>query len=539
MAQPAFDREKTLWTHPALGITGVLLGAMIATMQGRLLSVGLNDLRGALGLGLDEASWLSTFFNAALMFIGPFSVYLGGLLGARRVLLACGVIFSMLAVILPFANSLTVMLGLLAFAGLAAGTFYPLTLSFILRNLPMRYVLFGIAAYAMDIVFTTHLAHSLEAFYITHLSWRWIFWNSALLTPVMLACIYWGIPRQPLPQPKPGQPKPKWNGFLYFSLGCALVYAALDQGQRLDWWRSGLFLALFAGGIFMLLASVTQRLLEANPLVNLRFLWRRNILSLAVVLIFFRFVLLGTVVALPSFLGTIRGYRPEQIGPVLLWIVLPQILCGLLAVWLLGRIDARLVLTAGFTLVAIGCMMNARIDPAWAGSSFWQSQLILAIGQALAFNGLVGSIILEVINTGALERPIDVLTFAGFFQTVRLLGGEIGATFMQHWIATREEFHSNLLGLHVQAGAIDTAHRLAMLRAGLAPESSGIQEAGLRGGALLSLQVRQQAFTLAIADAFTLVAWAAICVMVVIACMGEVKTKYRDVIAAPAPVVAS
>ena len=539
MGQPAFDREKTLWTHPALGITGVLLGAMIATMQGRLLSVGLNDLRGALGLGVDEASWLSTFFNAALMFIGPFSVYLGGLLGARRVLLACGVIFSVLAVILPFANSLTVMLGLLAFAGLAAGTFYPLTLSFILRNLPMRYVLFGIAAYAMDIVFTTHLAHSLEAFYITHLSWRWIFWNSALLTPVMLACIYWGIPQQPLPQPRPGQPKPEWNGFLYFSLGCALVYAALDQGQRLDWWRSGLFVALFAGGIFMLLASLTRRLLQANPLVNLRFLWRRNILSLAVVLIFFRFVLLGTVVALPSFLGTIRGYRPEQIGPVLLWIALPQILCGLLAVWLLGRIDARLVLTAGFTLVAIGCMMNARLDPAWAGSSFWQSQLILAIGQALAFNGLVGSIILEVINTGALERPIDVLTFAGFFQTVRLLGGEIGATFMQHWIATREEFHSNLLGLHVQAGAVDTAHRLAMLRAGLAPQSSGMQEAGLRGGALLSLQVRQQAFTLAIADAFTLVAWTAICVIVVIACMGEVETKYRDVIAAPARAAAS
>ena len=60
-----------------LGVFGVLLGAMIATGMGRLLSVGLADLRGALHLGVDEASWLSTSFNAGMMFIGPFSVYLG------------------------------------------------------------------------------------------------------------------------------------------------------------------------------------------------------------------------------------------------------------------------------------------------------------------------------------------------------------------------------------------------------------------------------------------------------------------------------
>ena len=73
------------------------LGAMIATCTGRLIVVGLVDLRGALHLGVDEASWISSCFNAALMFIGPFSVYLGGLLGARRVLLACACIFTIIS----------------------------------------------------------------------------------------------------------------------------------------------------------------------------------------------------------------------------------------------------------------------------------------------------------------------------------------------------------------------------------------------------------------------------------------------------------
>ena len=434
-ASPAVAPPGIVTTHPMIGILGVLFGAMIATATGRLLSVGLVDLRGSLHLGVDEASWIGTAFNAALMFIGPFSVYLGGLLGARRVLLACAFLFTIICVVLPFSPNLPTMLTLLVLAGLTAGTFYPLTLSFVLRNLPMRYILLGIAAYAMDIVFTTNFSTSLEAWYMDHLSWRWLFWNGAVLTPIMMVLVYFGIPWQPLPQPKEGQPRPSWRGFLYASLGFSCLYVALDQGQRLDWLNSGTIVALIATGVFLLLVTMVRRLRMPNPLINFNFLLRRNTLLLGVVLVFFRFILLSTVVLLPSFLGSVKGFLPLQVGPVLLWVALPQCLCGLLAVYLLQYIDARLILASGFALVAIACLMNARLSSAWAGENFWPSQLTLAIGFALAFNGMVGAIVLEVINTGALKRPIDVLTFAGYFQTVRLLGGESGA-------AVHAAFHS-------------------------------------------------------------------------------------------------
>ncbi len=226
-------------SHPLLGVFGVLLGASIATCTGRLINVGLADLRGALHLGADEASWIGTAFNASMMFIGPFSVYLGGLLGARRVLLACAGLFTLICILLPFAPSLPILLVLLVLAGLTAGTFYPLTLAFVLRSLPMRFVLLGIAMYAMDILVTTTFATSLEAWLTDHLSWRWIFWNGAALTPAMMILIYFGMPWQPFPQPKAGQPKPNWRGFLYASLGFSLLYIGLDQDSVLDWLNSG------------------------------------------------------------------------------------------------------------------------------------------------------------------------------------------------------------------------------------------------------------------------------------------------------------
>jgi MFS family permease len=72
---------------PLLGILGVIIGAGVVTLTGRMISLGLADLRGGLGFGFDDGSWISSAYNIALMFIGPFTVYLGALLGARRILL--------------------------------------------------------------------------------------------------------------------------------------------------------------------------------------------------------------------------------------------------------------------------------------------------------------------------------------------------------------------------------------------------------------------------------------------------------------------
>jgi MFS transporter, DHA2 family, multidrug resistance protein len=523
---------SAITTHPILGVFGVLLGAMNATCTGHLLGVGLADLRGALHLGVDKASWLGTAFNAAMMFVGPFSIYLGGLFGVRRLLLTCGALFTLVSVLLPFSGSLPIMLTLLVIAGLTAGTFYPLTLSIVLSNLPRKYVLLGIALYAMDIVITLNIVTSLEAWYMKHLSWHWIFWNSAVLTPVMMSLIYFGIPWQPLPKPKEGQPKPSWRGFFYVSLGFALLYIALEQGQRLNWMNSATIIALVVTGLFLLLAAVVRHLRLQNRIVNLKFLIRRNIVLLGLVVVFFDFAMLATVFLLPNYLGSVKGYLPPQTGAVMLWAGLPQCIFGLLAMYLLRYIDARLILTTGFTLIAIACLMNAQLSSAWSGANFLPSQAVMSVGLALAFNAVVGAIILEAVNSGALRHPIDSMTFGGFFQTVRLFGGQIGTAFMVHFLSVREQFHSNILGLGVQLGDTATRQRLFLLSSAMGPHSTGPNMAIGRGLEILDLQVRRQAFTLAITDSFTLVAWSAACCLIFVACMMRVPTQFRQVLAA-------
>lgn len=519
-----FDLAKLialLHQNPYVGTFGVFLGAGIATLNGRMISVGLPDLRGAMGFGFDEASWISTSYNMALMFIGPFSVFLGAMLGARRVLLFSGTIFILCSILLPFSPSLRVMLCLQVISGLSSGTFYPLTLAYALNALPVRYVIFAIGVYAMDIIGATSLGTPLVGFYTEHLSWRWFFWQSVFLTILMMFCVYLAIPNPPKrPGPKPAL---SWRGFLYGSLGLSLIYGALDQGERLDWLNSGVIVGLLVTAAFLLIVAIIRRSLSPNPLVNPMFLANRNTLILALSLFSFRFVVLAIALLLPAVLGVTQQYRPLQTGSVLLWLIPPLIIMGYVAARLMRRFDNRLVLATGFVILAGACLLNAQLTSVWAGDNFFVTQIVLGLGFGMAFTALVGSIIQNSFATNALANPMNILTYSSFIHCVRLLGGEVGTAVMNRLISVREQFHSNMIGLHIDNGNWLTSERLAGIAHGLFPNSSGSEEAQARAALLLGGQVKTQAYTLAYSDCYVAIAFVVALALILIAFMKPMK----------------
>jgi DHA2 family multidrug resistance protein len=522
-APPTPSGGSGLVTNPWLGIAGVFLGAGIATLNGRLLSVGLPDLRGAMGFGFDEASWLPTALNMAIMFSGCFVVFLSSWFGPRRILLPCAAIFAAASALLPLAPNYGVMLALIIVAGITSGTFYSLTMTFVLFSLPKRMIIFGIAAYAADIVFVTNIASLIEGWYIEHLSWHWIFWTAAVVTPLMGVLVYFGMPRRP-----PRDTRLSWRGFAWFSLGLALVYGALDQGERLDWLNSGVIVAMLAGGAFLLLAALVRRILLPNPVLDLSFAFKRNVVVLALSIFTFRFVLLGTAMLIPAFLGTIQQYRPLETGDTLAWVALP--LFGV--VWIVAVIvvqtHSRVILAAGLTIVAVGSWAFSHLDSSWAGTNFEKVELLLSCGFACSFIGLLASIVLEGLELGALTNAAAAATYSGFMHFLRLFGGQVGASVMGHLISAREKFHSNLLGLHVQFGDWLADERLRILTAGLLPGSSGPDEAQNRAAGILSRQVQAQAYTLAISDGFIVIAWMVVAYLMLMLCLRPAKYSYQD-----------
>ncbi len=511
-------------TRPLVGILGVVTGAGLVTLAGRLLSLGLADLRGHIGISVDDGAWLDSAFNASLMFIGPFTVYLGGLLGPRRVLLFAAGLFTVTSAFLPLIHSYSLLVVALMVAGMSSGTFYPLTLTFALRNIPLRYLPFTIALYAVFVDGGVNIAPSLYGWYRDYLSWHWMFWTSAVIAPVMMICICYGIP--PLPPRKKSGPVPSFIGFLYLSLGLALIFAALQQGQRLDWWRSGVFNAWFWSGSFFLLCSLVRRLLGPNPLVALPYLWNWNTVLLGCLLFWFRLTLCTTIILIPQSLA-IRGFQADEIGPAIIWSALPLLPVAFIAALLLLRnLDPRLLFAGGLTCTAFTCWVCSEYSTAWAAQNFYRTELLTGVGQAFAFIGLVGCIVLQAIFSGGLARPEWTLTFSAFFHVIRLFGGTAGAIYMGHFIAVRERLHSNLLGLHVSAGNWITDQNIRAMTAGVYAKSAGMANAGARAIDLLAARVRLQAYSLSLIDGFLLIAWSCVCALILVALLRRSPLRY-------------
>src|SRR6201981_2517547 len=511
-------------TKPLLGILGGVAGAGVVTLTSRMISLGMPDFRGLHGFGYDESAWIGTAFDVGLMFIGPFTVYLGGLMGPRRILLTAAALFTVLLIFLPLVHSYSLVIAMVLLSGLTSGTFYPLTLTFALRNIPLRYLPFTIALYATFVDGAVNIAPSLYGWYRDQLSWHWMFWNSALIAPVMMMCIYFGIP--PMPPRKKSGPAPSFVGFLYLSAGLALTFAALQQGQRLDWWRSGVFNALFWSGVFLTLCSLVRRLLGPNPLVALPYLWRWNTVLLGSLLFWFRFTLTLTIVLIPQSLA-IHGFEADQIGPAIIWSAIPLLPVALLGGLLLRRgVDPRLVFAAGLTCTALAAVLCAQYSSVWAAENYYRTELLTGVGQSFALIGLVGGIVLQGVFTGGLSKPQWILTFSAFFHPIRLFGGTAGAIYMGHFLADREKLHSNLLGLHVSSGNWITDANIHALTAGLFGKSSGLPSAAARAADLIAARLRLQAYSLSLIDGFLLVAWSCTIALVLVGLLRKSPLSY-------------
>src|SRR5271168_1522837 len=342
----------------------------------------------------------------------------------------------------------------------------------------------------------------------------------------MMLCIYLGIPKSP-PAKEHGE-APSFAGFLYASAGFALILAACEQGERLDWWRSGVFNALFASGAFLLLCALVRRLRGPNPLVDMPYLRQWNTTLLGIGLFFFRFFLVTTIILVPQSLA-IHGFEPDQIGPAVIWTAASFVPLSFVAGFLLlSNMDPRLLLASGFAAMAVASLLNAEMTSAWAAQNFYRTEFLMGFGQCFAFIGLVAAIILQGLFSGGLVKPQRILTFSAFFHTIRLFGGTLGAVLMGRFIAEREKYHSNLLGLHVQHGSWITDGNIRQMTAGLYAKSSGLAEATSRSVDVVGGRLRLQAYTLSLIDGFYLVAWVCVIALLLVALLRKSPMAYGD-----------
>jgi DHA2 family multidrug resistance protein len=208
------------------------------------------------------------------------------------------------------------------------------------------------------------------------------------------------------------------------------------------------------------------------------------------------FALFGSVYILPAYLGQVQHYNAEQIGTVMAWTGLPQLILIPLVPQLMKRFDVRYVAFTGLALFAVSCFMNTTMSLDYAGDQLFLPNVVRAIGQALVLTPLTS------VSTADIA-PQDAAAASGISNMFRNLGGAIGTATLATFITKREQFHSNIIGQAVTSGRDEVTARIAQMTAYF--QAHGITDAAVaKHQAIIALgnAVRRQALVLGFSDAF-------------------------------------
>jgi MFS transporter, DHA2 family, multidrug resistance protein len=271
---------------------------------------------------------------------------------------------------------------------------------------------------------------------------------------------------------------------------------------------------LLSGGCILTVAFLIREMTTARPFLNLPLLLRGNLLLLLLALAALRFIVLSTAYIIPTYLQAVQNFRELQVGQVLLWIALPQLVLALPLAALLRRVDGRYVLALGVGLIGVACLMTAQLTSQWATGDFLPSQIVQAVGQSFALTSLTVLLVRSLV-------PAEALTIGCLLQISRLFGGEIGTAFMQTFLRVREQLHSNIIGLHIIQGGVITTDRLAAYARALSAHVADPGLVAVQADRLLAMAVVIQANVLAYQDGFLAAALGAVLCLLLIALMSR------------------
>jgi len=494
MTPVAPDRATaTVW----ISVTAAMIGAFMAILNIQITNASLLNIEGGIGTGVDNGSWISTSYLIGEIVVIPLTDYLSRMFSYRNVILSFATLFALFSVACAFTHDLPSMIAMRGFQGFFGGVLIPMAFTLVFTKLPKPQQSIGLAMFALAVTFAPAIGPTIGGYLTENYGWQTIFFVNVIPTIVMVTTLYFTLERQPMQLGLLAEGD--WFGIVTMAVGLASLQAVLEEGNKDDWFGSPFIVKLAIVAAVSLALFIANELIVEKPLLRLRLLTQRSFGLGTISSIFLGFALFGTVYLLPAYLGQVQGYNAEQIGTVLAWTGLPQLLLIPLVPKLMQRFDIRYIAFAGLALFALSAFMNITMSLDYSGDQLFVPNIIRAIGQALTLAPL------SAISLGSVA-PQDAAAASGISNMMRNLGGAIGTALLATIVTKREQFHSNIIGQSVHLGREEVRARIDQmtnffLAHGVSDPATAHQQAIISLGNI----VKRQALVMGFSDAFAVV----------------------------------
>jgi DHA2 family multidrug resistance protein len=429
------------------------MGAFLTTLQGRLFSMSLADLRGAFGLDVIEGAWLSTAMNAAQLLTMPVTVWLSLIFGPARVIIVS-------SVTIPFVRDYELLLLLHVVVGLCLGTYLPLTISLALRSLKPHFWLLAMAVYSLRASFGTDAGVGLSGIYVDVIDWRWVYWTASLAGPLIAFTAWKALPLTPIDHDR--LRNSDWGGMAMFSLSLAMLFAGYSLGETLGWFDSGVVAACLAGGAILLVMSIVNIALNKDAFVDFSALGNHNVRTALLIACLYGVLMAPTSVLIPNFLAAIGKLKPLQTGSAAMIVFGTYLAMTPVAVWLARRVDARLLLIAGLGIIVFtSAWCGSSINNEWRADQYLPALILFAIGECLTLMGIIPTIVVNM-------NPAHAAAIGVYAPLARIFAPGVASGVIALVLRLSSDTHSVMLKAGVEAGQSAIVQRVATGVSGVA-----------------------------------------------------------------------
>ncbi|MDD5375850.1 MAG: DHA2 family efflux MFS transporter permease subunit [Acidithiobacillus sp.] len=390
---------------------------------------------GSLGVNPAYADWTQANFFLAMALAFPTATWFLNRWGEMRSLLGAFLAFALASAICAQTSNYHWFLAARIVQGYAGGLTIPISLGVILRHYTPQRRNIGLTLWGVAAITPFTLGPTIGGWITDSLGWRWLFYLNmpiAVAVALISAILLVGREAEHL------HPPLDWPGLIFLLIALAALESALNSGEIISWWRSNTIIFLTIIGAAALVFFALWEWHSIHPLLELRFLRRRNFLIGAIALFFTALFFQGTMALYIVGFQLTMGYSAWMVGLLLLPMAIFSKLSATLTQRFLNHIDARIL----GMISLLG----------FSAGSFWVS----SYNRTASFDELIWPQILVGMFLGGLFPPLIAIALSGlrgaaemrgtaFLNLLRVSGQAMGIPIIATLFDRRTILHAHFL----------------------------------------------------------------------------------------------
>ena len=353
MTRPVNRRMITLF---------VMLATIMQTLDSTIANVALPHMQGALSASQDQVAWVLTAYIVAAAIATPLTGWLVDRFGQKNVLMASIIGFTVASALCGMSNSLAEIVGARLLQGIFGAALVPMSQMIVLDINPPERQGPAMAVWSLGVMVGPILGPTLGGWLTDSYDWRWVFFINIPLG----ALAAYGIGRHFHPGLAARRTSFDAFGFVTLSLAVGALQLLLDRGEQNDWFSSAeswteLVVLIVAITYFIAHTALSP---AGKSFLDYRLLRNRNYVTGLLFIFIMGLVMYGSRALTPTMLESLLDYPVATTGMVTAPAGLGTMTAILIAGRLIGRVDLRLILLAGFstTCVALWQMTGYSLD---------------------------------------------------------------------------------------------------------------------------------------------------------------------------------